>query len=82
MKKRISLFVMALLSLAALAVNGSDRADAGKGWEQAASIARNDLLAITSADVEVIEFLPSQRGGAFDPSSRNFLWRVIIYLNC
>ena len=52
MKKKVSLFVMALLSLAALAVNGSDRADAGKGWEQAASIARNDLLAITSADAQ------------------------------
>ena len=52
MKKKVSLFVMALLSLAALAVNGSDRADAGKGWEQATSIAHDDLLAITSADAQ------------------------------
>ena len=50
MKKRISLLFVALLSVAAVAVALTSRADASQGWEQAASIARNDMLAITSAD--------------------------------
>ena len=50
MKKRVSLLFVALLSVAAVAVALTSRPAGGRGWEQAASIARNDMLAITSAD--------------------------------
>ena len=52
MKKRISLLFVALLSVAAVAVALTSRADGGRGWEQADAIARNDMLAITSADAQ------------------------------
>ena len=50
MKKRVSLLFVALLSVAAVAVALTSRAAGGRGWEQADAIARNDMLAITSAD--------------------------------
>ena len=52
MKKRISLLFVALLSVAAVAVALTSRAAGGRGWEQAASITHNDLLAMTSADAQ------------------------------
>ena len=50
MKKRISLLFVALLGVAAVAVALTSRADGGRSWEQADAIARNDMLAVTSAD--------------------------------